>query len=52
MISEKKLDNRYLLKKQLETLKIFYERSLLTKEQYDFEVKTLTTKIKDDKNKT
>lgn len=46
--SEKK-DNKYLLEKQLETLKLFYERKLLTKEQYEFEVKTLTTKIKTDK---
>ena len=44
-----KLDNRYLLEKQLETLKLFYERKLLTKEQYEFEVETLTTKIKTDK---
>lgn len=47
---EKKIDNRYLLEKQLETLKIFYDRKLLTKEQYEFEVKTLTTKIKTDDN--
>lgn len=47
-VVEKK-DNKYLLEKQLETLKLFYERKLLTKEQYDFEVKTLTTKIKTDK---
>ena len=46
----KKLDNRYLLEKQLETLKLFYERKLLTKEQYEFEVKTLKTKIKTDEN--
>ena len=44
-----KLDNKYLLEKQLETLKLFYERKLLTKEQYDFEYETLTTKIKTDK---
>ena len=47
-VVEKK-DNKYLLEKQLETLKLFYERKLLTKEQYEFEVKTLTTKIKTDK---
>ena len=41
-----KLDNKYLIEKQLETLKLFYERKLLTKEQYDFEVETLTKKIK------
>ena len=41
-----KKTNKYLLEKQLETLKLFYERKLLTKEQYDFEVKTLKEKIK------
>ena len=40
-----KKDNKYLLEEQLETLKLFYERKLLTKEQYDFEVETLTKKI-------
>lgn len=45
---DKKINNKYLLEKQLETLKIFYDRKLLTKEQYEFEVKTLTTKIKTD----
>ena len=43
---EKKYDNQYLYEFQLETLKLFYERNLLTKEQYEFEVKTLTEKIK------
>ena len=48
-----KKDNKYLLEKQLETLKLFYERNLLTKEQDEFEVKTLTTKINiDSKEKT
>ena len=47
---DKKIDNKYLLEKQLETLKIFYDRKLLTKEQYEFEVYTLTTKIKTDDN--
>lgn len=46
---DKKLDNKWLLEKELETLKLFYERKLLTKEQYDFEIKTLTKKIKIDK---
>lgn len=41
-----KKDNKYLLEKQLEMLKLFYERKLLTQEQYEFEVKTLTEKIK------
>ena len=43
-----KKDNKYLLEKQLETLKIFYDRKLLTKEQYEFEVETLKTKFKTD----
>ena len=49
--NEKKYDNHYLLERQLELIKIFYERKLLTKEQYDFEVQTLTTRIKTDENK-
>ena len=44
-----KKDNKYLLEKQLETLKLFFERKLSTKEQYEFEIKTLTIKIKTDK---
>lgn len=40
-----KFDNKWLLEKQLETLKTFYERKLLTKEQYEYEIKVLTTKI-------
>ena len=46
--NEIKLDNKYLLERQLEMLKTFYERDLLTKEQYDYEVEVLTTKIKTD----
>ena len=49
--NEKKSDNKYLLERQLEMIKIFYERKLLTKEQYEFEVQTLTTKIKTDEKK-
>ena len=45
----KKYDNKWLLNKQLEMLKLFYERKLLMKEQYDFEVRTLVKKIKTDK---
>ena len=48
---EKKFDNKYLLERQLEMIKIFYERKLLTKEQYEFEVQTLTTRIKTDEKK-
>ena len=46
MDENEKKDNKYLLEKQLETLKLFYERKLLTKEQYEFEIKTVTAKIK------
>ena len=49
--NEKKYDNKYLLERQLEMIKIFYERKLLSKEQYDFEVKTLTTRIKTNEKK-
>ena len=45
---EQKKDNKYLLETQLEPLKLFFERKLLTQEQYEFEVQTLTTKIKID----
>ncbi len=40
-----KKNNQWLLEKQLETLKIFYEHKLLTKEQYEYEIKVLTTQI-------
>ena len=46
-----KFDNKYLLERQLEMLKLFYERNLLTKEQYEFEVDTLKSKIKTDEKK-
>ena len=49
--NEKKYDNKYLLERQLEMIKLFYERKLLTKEQYEFEVQTLTTRIKTDEKK-
>ena len=49
--NEKKYDNKYLLERQLEMIKTFYERKLLSKEQYEFEVRTLTTRIKTDKKK-
>ena len=50
--NEKKYDNKYLLERQLEMIKIFYERKLLTKEQYEFEVQTLTIRIKTDEKKS
>ena len=46
---ENGFDNKWLLEKQLETLKIFYERNLLTKEQYEYEIQVLTTKIDTEK---
>lgn len=47
---EEKLDNEFLLKKQIETLKIFLEKGVISKETYDFEIETLTKKIKVDKD--
>lgn len=35
---EQKKNNKYLIEKQLETLKLFFERKLLTQEQYEFEI--------------
>lgn len=51
-MEKQKIDNKYLLEKQLETLKLFLERNLITKEIYDYEVEVLTTKIKIDDSKT
>ena len=45
-MEKQKIDNKFLLEKQLETLKLFLERNLITKEQYEYEVQVLTTKIK------
>ena len=45
---ETRFDNKYLLERQLEMLKTFYDRKLLTKEQYEFEIQVLTTRIKTD----
>ena len=42
---ETKFNNKWLFEKQLETLKIFYERRLLKEEQYKYAVKVLTTSI-------
>ena len=49
MDENEKKDNKYLLEKQLETLKLFYERKLLTKEQYEFKIDVLKEKIKIEK---
>ena len=51
MNEENKKDNQYLLEKQLETLKIFLQNGVITKELYEYEVKVLTKKVKVDKNK-
>ena len=40
-----KKDNKFLLEKQLETLKLFLERNLITQEQYEYEIAVLTTRI-------
>ena len=40
-----KKDNKFLLEKQLETLKLFLERNLITQEQYEYEIEVLTTRI-------
>ena len=45
-MEKQKIDNKFLLEEQLKTLKLFLERNLITKEQYEYEVKVLTTKIK------
>lgn len=45
-MEKQKIDNKFLLEKQLETLKLFLERSLITQEQYEYEVQVLTTRIK------
>lgn len=42
--------NKDLQTEQLKTVKLFYERGILTKEQYEYEVKVLTTKIQLDKD--
>lgn len=45
-MEKQKIDNKFLLEEQLKTLKLFLERNLITKEQYEYEVQVLTTKIK------
>ena len=35
-MEKQKIDNKYLLEKQLETLKLFLERNLITKDSYDY----------------
>ena len=45
---ETKYDNKYLLERQLEMLRTFLEKKIITQEQYDFEVETLTKRIKTD----
>ncbi|MCQ2387313.1 MAG: hypothetical protein MJ066_02565 [Clostridia bacterium] len=41
--------NKELLENQLNMLKTFLERGVISKEQYEYEVKVLTTKIEIDK---
>lgn len=47
-MDEKKFTNKDLQNEQLKTVKLFYEKGILTKEQYEYEVKVLTSKIKID----
>ena len=44
-MEKQKIDNKFLLEKQLETLKLFLERNLITQEQYEYEIEVLTTRI-------
>ncbi len=44
-MEKQKIDNKFLLEKQLETLKLFLERNLITQEQYEYEVQFLTRRI-------
>ena len=46
MSEKQKIDNKFLFEKQLETLKLFLERNLITQEQYEYEVQVITTRIK------
>lgn len=46
--NQTKTTNAELYEKQMETLKLFYEKKLLTKEQYEYEVLVLNTKMKTD----
>ena len=50
MRDDSKKDNKYLLEKQLETLKIFLENGVITKELNEYEVKVLSEKVKVDKD--
>lgn len=44
-MKEKKYTNKDLQSEQLKTIKLFYERGILSKEQYEYEVGVLTSKI-------
>ena len=44
-MKEKRYTNKYLQSEQLKTIKLFYERGILSKEQYEYEVGVLTSKI-------
>ena len=48
-MEKQKIDNKFLLEKQLEMLKLFLERNLITQEQYEYEVQFLTSRIRIDK---
>ena len=44
-MKEKRYTNKDLQNEQLKTIKLFYERGILSKEQYEYEVGVLTSKI-------
>lgn len=44
-MKEKKYTNKDLQSEQLKTIKLFYERGILSKEQYEYEVGVLTSEI-------
>ncbi len=44
-MKEKRYTNKDLQSEQLKTIKLFYERGILSKEQYEYEVGVLTSKI-------
>ena len=47
-MEEKRYTNKDLQAEQLKTIKLFYERGILSEEQYEYEVGVLTSKIKTD----
>lgn len=48
MEEKQKEGNKFLLEEQLKILKLFLERNLITQDLYNYEVKILTSKMKED----